>query len=343
MRIDRQTGAAIPALGGRQILARVRGLGSEVRLSFEDYARLPGPHVTPRWMWRLRARVAELLAQPDLDGVVLTHGTDTVEETAYLLHLTLATERPVVFCGAMRTISEPGWDGPANLAAAIRTAAHPESRGRGVLVTIGHGIHSAAEVTKRHTHSLSAFASPMGPLGVVDRAEIVSSRPATREPVIPVRRIEPRVDLHVMAAGGDGRLIRASLEHGARGIVLEATGVGNVPPAALPGIRAALARKRPVVVVSRCPEGRVSPAYGYEGGGETLRQMGVLFGGELPGPKARIRLMVALGAGGEGHSVADHFASGWGDTPKETTPRRRSASGRPPRGRRTPVSRRPRS
>jgi len=326
MRIDRQTGAAVPALGGRQILARVRGLGREIRLGFEDYDRLPGPHVTPRWMWRLRQRVLELLGDPGIDGVVITHGTDTVEETAYLLHLTIDSPKPVVLCGAMRTISEPGWDGPANLAAAIRTAAHPDSRDRGALVTIGDGVHSAAEVTKRHTHSLAAFASPLGPLGVVDRTDVVFSRPASREPVIPARRIEPRVDLHVMATGVDSGLLHASLERGARGLVIEATGVGNVPPGALPGLRAALARGLPVVVVSRCPEGRVSPAYGYLGGGETLRRMGVLFGGELPGQKARIRLMVALGAGGTAEAVAARFATDWSEL--SPPPRPPSPSGR---------------
>jgi L-asparaginase len=330
MRIDRQTGAAVPAMGGRQILARVRGLGHEVRLSFEDYDRLPGPHVTPRWMWRLRSRVIELLADPGVDGVVVTHGTDTVEETAYLLHLSVDSPRPVVLCGAMRTISEPGWDGPANLAAAIRTAAHPEARGRGALITIGHGIHSAAEVTKRHTHSVSAFASSLGPLGVVDRSEVIFSRPATREPVIPARRLEPRVDLHVMAVGVDSGLLRASVERGARGLVVEATGVGNVPPSALPGLRAAIARRLPVVVVSRCPEGRVSPAYGYEGGGETLRQMGVLFGGDLPGQKARIRLMLALGTDPSPEALAGHFGlDGAGVIPAATPPSPRRRAGRP--------------
>jgi L-asparaginase len=331
MRIDRSSGGAVPALGGRQILARVRGLGPDVRLTFEDYDRLPGPHVTPRWMWRLRTRVWELLNDSRIDAIVVTHGTDTVEETAYLLHLTLDSPRPVVLCGAMRTISEPGWDGPANLAAAIRTAAHPDSRQRGVLVTIGHGIHSAAEVTKRHTHSLSAFASPMGPLGVVDRSEVVFSRPPAREPVIPARRIEPRVDLHVMAAGVDDGLIRASIERGARGLVVEALGVGNVPPGVLPGLRAAIGRGIPVVVVSRCPEGRVSPAYGYRGGGETLRRMGVLFGGELPGPKARIRLMVALGACRPAQEVERFFASDWSElTPGSKPPSRPRSTGRPP-------------
>ena len=105
MRIDPEKGGAVPALSGEEIVARVQGLGREARLTLENYARLPGPHVTPHWMWRLKDRVAALLQDPALDAVVVTHGTDTLEETAYLLDLTLDSPKPVVFCGAMRTIS----------------------------------------------------------------------------------------------------------------------------------------------------------------------------------------------------------------------------------------------
>jgi L-asparaginase len=295
MRIDPGTGGAFPALSGEEIVAHVQGLRKEARLSLEDYARLPGPHVTPRWMWRLKERVAALLADPEVDGVVVTHGTDTLEETAYLLDLTLESEKPVVFCGAMRTISEPGWDGPANLMTAVRTAVHPDSGGRGVLIAVGEEVHSAAEATKWHTQSLAAFRSLRGPLGVVERGRVHYQRPPFRSPRLAARRLVPDVDLHVMAAGVDAALLRASLGRGARGLVIEATGCGNVPPSVLPGIRAALAARVPVVVVSRCAEGRVAPVYGYDGGGQMLRELGVVLAPGLPGQKARIKLMVALG------------------------------------------------
>jgi L-asparaginase len=295
MRVDPGTGAAVPAMSGEEIVARVHGLRKEARLTLEDYARLPGPHVTPHWMWRLKARVAELLADPSVDAVVLTHGTDTLEETAFLLDLTLESEKPVVFCGAMRTVSDPGWDGPANLMTAVRAAVHPDASGRGVLVAVGEQVLAAAEATKWHTQSLAAFRSARGPLAVLDRGQVVFQRPVFRIPSLPARRLLSEVDLHTMAAGMDDALVRASLARGARGIVIAATGSGNVPPAVLPGLRAALAGSVPVVLVSRCAEGRVAPAYGYEGGGKMLRDLGVIFGQDLPGPKARIKLMVALG------------------------------------------------
>ncbi|HUG53455.1 MAG TPA: asparaginase, partial [Vicinamibacteria bacterium] len=149
---------------------------------------------------------------------------------------------------------------------------------------------------KWHTQSLAAFRSPRGPVGVVDKGQIVFQRPAWRLPPIRASRVVVEVDRHTMATGVDDGLLRASLARGAKGMVIEATGCGNVPPSALPGVRAALEARLPVVLVSRCAEGRVAPAYGYPGGGQVLRQLGVIFGQDLPGPKARIKLMVALGA-----------------------------------------------
>jgi L-asparaginase len=307
MRIDPGTGAAVPALSGEEIVSRVAGLRREARLTLDDYARLPGPHVTPNWMWRLRQRVADVCADPTVDAVVLTHGTDTLEETAFLLDLTLATDKPVVFCGAMRTVSEPGWDGPANLLAAVRTAVHPDAAGRGVMIAIGEEVHAAAEAVKWHTQSLAAFRSPHGPIGFLDRGQVLFHRPPFRNPPLAAVRLVPDVDLHTMAAGADDALLRASIARGARGLVIEATGCGNVPPAVLPGIQAALAARLPIVLVSRCPEGRVSPAYGYEGGGQMLRSLGVILGQDLPGSKARIKLMVALGISSDPGDVRRMF------------------------------------
>ena len=309
MRIDPETGAAVPALSGEEIVSRVAGLRKEAHLTLDNYSRLPGPHVTPDWMWRLKDHVAALLARDDVDGVVITHGTDTLEETAYLLDLTLDSPKPVVFCGAMRTISEPGWDGPANLMSAVRTAVHPESWGRGVLIAVGEQIHHAAEATKWHTQSLGAFRSSHGALGVVERGQIRYHRPPFPTPRLDADRLVPEVDLHTMTAGADDALVRASIARGVRGLVLEGTGCGNIPPGVLPGVRAALAAPVPVVLVSRCPEGRVVPAYGYEGGGQMLREIGVILGGDLPGPKARIKLMVALGATSDISEIRSLFES----------------------------------
>lgn len=297
MKIDPETSAAVPALSGRDIVAQVPGLRRAARLTLEDYAQLPGPHVTPRWMWSLKQRIETHLADPKIDGIVVTHGTDTIEETAFLVDLTTHAPKPVVFCGAMRTLGEPGSDGPSNLRIAVQTAANHDARGHGVLIAVGEQILAASEAVKTHTQNLGAFRSEIGPVAILDRSGVRFVRSAVRRRLVRTGSIDPRVDLHVMATGSDDALIRASLSRGARGLVIEGTGAGNVPPLAVSGIEDALKAGVPVVITSRCGSGSVAPLYGYPGGGAQLQKMGCVMGGDLVGQKARILLMVALAAG----------------------------------------------
>lgn len=296
MKIDPLTLAAVPALSGRDIVAHVPGLRKAARVTLEDYARLPGPHVGPRWMWGLKKRIEVHLSDPKIDGVVVAHGTDTIEETAFLVDLTTATRKPVVFCGAMRTFGEAGSDAPANLLLAVHAAAHPAAREHGVLIALGEQILAAGEAVKTHTQSLGAFRSDIGPVAVLDRSGVRFVRSPVRRRFVKTGAINPRVDLHVMAAGSSDSLIRASLHSGAHGLVIEGTGAGNVPPLVVPAIQDAIKASIPVVITSRCGSGPVAPLYGYEGGGAQLQKMGCLLGGDLVGHKARILLMVALGA-----------------------------------------------
>jgi L-asparaginase len=307
MKIDPLTAAAIPALSGRDIVSHVQGIRRAARLSLEDYARLPGPHVTPEWMWGLKKRIEEHLSDPRIDGVVVTHGTDTIEETAFLVDLTTDNPKPVVFCGAMRTLGEPGSDGPSNLLTAVKTAANRDARGHGVLIAVGEHILAAGEAVKTHTQSLASFRSEIGPLAILDRDGVRFVRSAVRRRVVQTERLDPRVDLHVMATGSNDTLLRASLANGARGLVIEGTGAGNVPPLAVPALRDALREGVPVVITSRCGSGSVAPLYGYVGGGAHLRKMGCVLGGSLVGQKARVLLMVALGASLEGLALSSLF------------------------------------
>lgn len=305
MRIDPGTGSAMPALGGSDILAQVPQLADEADVELEDVSRLPGPHVTPEHMWRLARRVAAWLERPDVDGVVVTHGTDTLEETAYFLDIAITGPKPVVLVGALRTMTEPSWDGPANLVHAVKVAAAPASRGRGVVVAMNEQILSAREVEKVHTEAAGSFQSrEFGPLGVVDAGIVRYLRTVPRETdwgdsdadgLLRVRRFEPDVDLVKVTAGTDGRFIRCSVASGARGLVVEALGRGNVPPAMLPDLEAAIGAGLPIVLTSRCGAGSVHGRYGYEGGGHGLHDLGLIFGGRLSGVKARIKLMLALG------------------------------------------------
>jgi len=308
MRIDPVTGGAVPALSGEEIIALVPGLDLIADFDLINFARLPGPHWTPGRMMELARAVKEKLANEKIAGVVVTHGTDTLEETAYLLDLVLDEEKPVVLVGAMRNSSELSWDGPANLRSAVRVAIDGQARGLGVIVAMSDQLIAAAEVTKTHTESTDTFQSrDFGSLGLVDKDRvIVTRRPIEREQ-ISTDRIEERVDVIKMYAGADGRFINFAIDDGARGLVIEALGRGNVTPAALPAIERAIKAGVPVVLTSRCPRGRVLDTYAYEGAGRQLRKMGAILGGMLTSASARIKLMLALGAGWNVERVRESF------------------------------------
>jgi L-asparaginase len=308
MRVDARSGGAVPALSGEEIIARVEGLSEVADCAAINFALLPGPHVTPPKMMELAARVKESLSDGRVAGVVVVHGTDTLEETAYLLDLVLDSDKPVVFVGAMRNSSELSWDGPANLRSAVRVAADEAARGLGIVVAMGEQVIAANEATKTHTESLDTFQSrDFGPLGVVDKDRVVIARRPARREHIETERIEERVEIIKLAAGADGRLINFAVDDGARGLVIEAMGRGNVPPAALPAIERAIQSAIPVVITSRCPRGRVLDTYAYEGAGKQLTRLGAILGGMLPSHKARLKLMLLVGAGRSRDEIRESF------------------------------------
>jgi len=314
MKLDPATGAAVPALGASDILAEVPAIKDVAEFESEEFSRLPGPHVTPEQMWRLARRAAAWLDRPDVDGLVITHGTDTIEETAFLLDLLLTSDKPVVLVGAMRTVSDASWDGPGNLLAAARVAACPAARGYGVLVVMDEQILPAREVRKVHTEATGSFATPeFGPLGVVDAGAVIFRRaPIARpswhdraaEPGLRVRRIETNVVLLQSFTGMDDRLVRAVADSDARGLAMIAFGRGNVPPSIVPALADIVRAGRLVTISSRCVAGRVRPRYGYEGGGLHLTKIGAILAGDLSGAKARLLQMVALGLAGDVNEAA---------------------------------------
>ncbi|NOT61071.1 MAG: asparaginase, partial [Acidobacteria bacterium] len=226
MRIENESGGAVPKLSGAEILAQVPGLDLIAELDVVDFARLPGPHWTPARMLELAQAVRAKLA--DVDGVVITHGTDTLEETAYALDLLIQSDQPVVFVGAMRNSSELSWDGPANVKAAVRVAAAPQARALGVLVVMNDELIAAGEVTKTHTEKTDTFQSrDFGALGIVDKDQVMIARRPARREYIETDAIEPRVEIIKMYAGADGKFIDFAVAEGVRGLVIEALGRGN--------------------------------------------------------------------------------------------------------------------
>ena len=298
MQVDPETGGPIPVLSGEEIIARVEGLSQLADITVINWGLLPGPHMTPSKMFELARAVQQQISRDEITGVVITHGTDTLEETAYLHDLMLDTDKPVVFVGAMRNSSELSWDGPGNLRSAVRVAIEPSARGLGVLVVMSDQLISAVEATKTHTESVGTFQSrDFGPLGIVDKDRLIITRHRIQREHIIAGELEERVEIIKMSAGSDGRFIQFANDDGARGLVIEGLGRGNVPVAALASLVRAIETGIPVVITSRCPGGRVLDTYAYEGAGRQLRRMGVILGGMLPSHKARIKLMLLLGAG----------------------------------------------
>src|SRR5688572_9405628 len=308
MRHDVALGGAIPALSGRDILAATRGIEEVADIEVEEWGAYPGPHMSLERMWTLRNRIAEHLARPEVDGVVVTHGTDTLEESAYLNARTIASEKPIVFTGAMRTASELGWDGPSNLIDAVRVAANSGSRGYGVMVAMSGRVFAGLDVTKAHTHLLDAFESPgLGPVGVLDDGEVIFRRALPPVPPVLVPPVPALpIDIVAVYAGADARLLDAS-RRDALGIVIAAMGRGNVPPAMVAGIERWVNDRKPVVIASRALRGRVGRTYGYPGGGRRLYDLGVIFAGSRRPQQARIELSLALGAGVRGAELGALF------------------------------------
>src|SRR5262245_2664836 len=298
MRMDPITGGAIPALTGKEIIALVPGLESIADFDLIDFALLPGPHMTPERMMELAEAVKKKLSDDKISGAVITHGTDTLEETAFMLDLLLEETKPVVFVGAMRHSTELSWDGPGNMRSAVRVAIDEQARNLGVLVVMDSQILSAQDATKTHTESTDTFQSrDFGPLGIVDKDRVIVMRRPLHRAHIATDRIEEQVYVIKIYAGADGRFIDFAIDSGARGLVIEGLGRGNVTVASLPAIARAVQTGIPVVISSRCPRGRVLDTYAYEGAGRQLRKMGVILGGMMPSHKARIMIMLALGAG----------------------------------------------
>ncbi len=296
MRDDAGKGA-VPKLAGADILKDVPGLEVFCQPKVHDFGQLPGPHMTPARMLEL-AKLIDKTFKDGFDGAVVTHGTDTLEETAFLIDLLNKHAQPVVFVGAMRTSSMLSWDGPVNLYQACQVAAQPEARGKGAMVVMNSTINAAWEVTKTYTEAIDTYQSPeTGPMGIVDGGEVLFYRGPVSQRRIQADKLEQEVALLIAAAGMDGRLVDYLVERGEKAIVIEALGRGNLPPPLAASVVKAVKAGVIVALTTRCWGGRVSGTYGYEGGGARLKEAGVVFAPGLPGHKVRLMLMAALGAG----------------------------------------------
>lgn len=297
-----------PELDGEALVAAVPGLGSVQGLRVRSLPNRPSSAqlTGPEALAIARAAVDEA-AQGR--GVAVTHGTDTLEEVAYLCDLLHAGDTPIVFTGAMRPSSAAGADGPANLLDAAVVAQSPAAAGLGVLVVFAGEIHAARAASKTDSTAMAAFQSPrLGPLGRVAERRVLLERSVERRPPIPATRLDAAVPILPAALGLDGAVIDAALESGVNGLVAVALGAGHLPPPFLDTLRRA-AERVPVVTAVRPRRGAIlHETYAFEGSERDLRQGGIIAAGALSSAAARIKLLACIGAEYDRAAIAEAFA-----------------------------------
>ena len=299
MKIDPATGGIVPAISGGDLLASVPEAARHAHIEVLNFSNISANHIDTAWWARLTGAVTQALARPEVAGVVIAHGTDTMEETAFWLDLTVASDKPVVLIGAQRNASAADFDGPRNLLGAIRVATSAAARGKGVMLAMNNEVHAARAVTKTHTANVETFQSGrFGLIGEIwDDAVVFSRTPLRRAHIaIDLERTAPWPVVHIfpMYVGADGAFIRHAVDTGTHGIVVQAVGMGNMNVSMLAGVKHALAQAVPVVVATRVPQGRTRPLYGFEGGGKTSFEAGAVMADDLSAAKAKVLLTLLL-------------------------------------------------
>jgi L-asparaginase len=306
-RYDAAKASTIASVSGDDLRRTLHDPLEGIALEVDEFCNLGSSAMDLALAFGLARRIAGHVADPACDGVVVTHGTDTMEESAWLADLLVEGDKPVVFTGAQRSADAPDTDGPRNLGDAIRLAASPQARGLGVMICFEQEFHAARDVTKTHTLRTDTFHSyAHGKLGEIDGSRVsVQRRPVLRKTYAP-DRIENDVELIRLVMGAGDRALRFAVAGGARAVVLEGFGLGNATPAVARAVADLEASGLPVIVTSRCPRGPVKPVYG-NGGGADLERAGAIFAGDLAGPKARILACVLLGLGMDREGMRREF------------------------------------
>ena len=261
-----------------------------------DFFNLPSPHIKPKHMLALYQKIKE--EADHYDGFVITHGTDTLEETAYFLDTMEVPHKPIVLTGAMRSSNELGSDGVYNYLSALRVASDDKAADKGVLVVMNDEIHAAKYVTKTHTTNVSTFQTPThGPLGLIMKYEILYFKTAEPRVRFDLDKIQGLVPIIPVYAGMTEELLDLLPVDQLDGLIIQAFGAGNVPKETAQKLNALIQEGLPIALVSRCFNGIAEPVYAYEGGGVCLQNAGIFFVKELNAQKARLKLLIAINAG----------------------------------------------
>ncbi len=267
-----------------------------------DFFNLPSPHIKPKHMLALYQKIKE--EADHYDGFVITHGTDTLEETAYFLDTMEVPHKPIVLTGAMRSSNELGSDGVYNYLSALRVASDDKAADKGVLVVMNDEIHAAKYVTKTHTTNVSTFQTPThGPLGLIMKYEILYFKTAEPRVRFDLDKIQGLVPIIPVYAGMTEELLDLLPVDQLDGLIIQAFGAGNVPKETAQKLNTLIQEGLPIALVSRCFNGIAEPVYAYEGGGVCLQNAGVFFVKELNAQKARLKLLIAINAGLRGEEL----------------------------------------
>lgn len=299
---DPVAGGNLPVLSGAEILARSVGVAEVADVEAIDWGLVPASNLSFGQVFDIARLVTARLDRPDIDGVVVVQGTDSIEETAFAFDLLVRSDRPVIVTGAMRDAASAEYDGPANLRDAVTCAIEPALRGAGALVVLGGIVIAAAQAVKAHATALDAFRARDGrPVATVRDRVVSTLEGAMAGPWQPGLGAVPGVaveDVYLVtvAVGMDGALIRGLAAQRPRGLVVAATGSGNTSPDVLAAALELMAAGTQVCLTTRCPGGAVDPIYAFPGGGATWQQAGVMIS-NLDGPKSRVALALGLSAG----------------------------------------------
>jgi L-asparaginase len=297
MRKD-QLGKAVPAVSGYDLLESIPNLRKDADWEVIDFSNVASCNMKPERMSELSKVISESFTNPKLKGVIITHGTDTLEETAYFLDLTIKDDRPVILTASQRDASESDSDGPRNLRNSMLVALDSHARGRGVVIALNEEIHAARDVRKLHTSHVDAFSSgELGSLGSIDDEVVLWHRKPEPSVKFDTPNRLAKVIICKAFTGMSESILDCMVDSSVEGVIIEAFGRGNVPPEVSPAIRRITSRGIPVVITSRCLFGRTSPAYGYPGGGADLERQGAFFAADLSTEKVRLLLSIALGQG----------------------------------------------
>jgi L-asparaginase len=310
--LKNEAGYAMPCLDSKQILEKV-GLKTSKNVNIETFSlsNVPSVNISFSLLLELAEKIKEL-ERNGINGVVVTQGTDTLEEVSYFMDLILETSIPVIFTGAQRNPSLPGSDAAMNISDSLTVALDEKASNYGVLVVFNSEIHLAREVIKTHTSKIDTFKSfEFGPVGcVVENRAYWHRQKILFDKVYHIENEIVNVEIVSLGLFSNGNYIDLLLTNGIQGLIIQAMGVGHVPEGCLHSLKKATNMKIPVIVTSRCFSGRLcTTTYGFKGSEKSLREMGAIFNDWLPSSKARIKLIVMLSAGLTYDEIKDNFES----------------------------------